>query len=260
MRDHHKAGSLFSALGSLALAGLLVLAACRSAPKPSPTPTPAPTATPTPWPTPTPTRAVQSAKDIATAARQGMLGLGSFHFQLSQTGGGTPLIAGVEVVGAEGDVVTPNQVQASLSATVMGVPTMVKVVALGGSIYVTNPLTGQWQLWTDRSNLLGTFDPSRALDGLLAQTIGLTVLGAANLDGVATFRVGGTVDASVLATLVGGGSAGTRVQVELWVGQADSLLYQVQIRGRVTATEKEGIVRLLRLSRFNEPVRIQPPL
>ncbi len=240
------------ALALLAVAVLLGLAACRSAPTPTPTATSLPTIAPTPI--------AAQAEDIVAGARQRMQQVGSFHFQVTQTGGGTPLIPGVEVVGTEGDAVLPGQLQASLSATVMGAPTTVKIVAVGGAFYVTNPLTGKWQVWTDGTNLLGNFNPSRAMDSLLAQATGLVVMGADVVAGAAAYHLSGTVDAGVLATLVGSASPGAQVQVDLWVGQQDSLLYQVQVRGKVTASEKQGIVRVVKLSAFGQPVAITPPI
>ena len=202
----------------------------------------------------------QMAAPIVSQARQAMAAVTSFHFVLSQTGGGTPLMTGIETTGAEGDAVPPD-LQALVSATIAGSPFNVQIAFLNGVNWVKNPITGYWQEWTESAGFLGSFNPGTAIDTLLSQATGLQIIGVETVDGVDTNRVRGNVAASVLATLTGGVNAASgQVQVDMWIGQSDSRLRKVVTQGKVTSAEVEGIVRTFTLSAFNQPVTLVTPL
>src|SRR5262249_11501452 len=50
-----------------------------------------------------------------------------------------------------------------------------------------------------------------------------------------------------------------QVGVELWIGKDDALLHRIDLVGPLTTYEPKSIVRSIRLSRFDEPVTIEPP-
>jgi hypothetical protein len=50
------------------------------------------------------------------------------------------------------------------------------------------------------------------------------------------------------------------VDVELTVESGSLHLLEVRVSGRVTPTEPDGTIRRIKLSRFGEPVTIEPPL
>ena len=49
------------------------------------------------------------------------------------------------------------------------------------------------------------------------------------------------------------------IDTKLWIGKEDFLLRQVRIKGQITEGEEPEIVRILKLSQFNQPVSIELP-
>jgi len=53
---------------------------------------------------------------------------------------------------------------------------------------------------------------------------------------------------------------GLTVQVVAWVDRRDSTIRRIRLEGPFSPDEPAGIVRILELSRFDEPVDIEPPI
>ena len=116
-----------------------------------------PTSTPTPSPTPPP-----SAEAILAASGERMAALDSFRFRLSHENGGTPLAIGLVVTDVEGDVVKPDGLRVSLGATFSGFFVELKLVAVEGVTYMTDPVTQEWEIQEAGVNPLAFFDPAGA--------------------------------------------------------------------------------------------------
>src|SRR3972149_5194539 len=86
------------------------------------------------------------ADEIVAKAAAAAGGLRSFHFRLDHENGTTPILMGLELVSAEGEVAPPDRLQAEVRAKAMGsVSVTVNVVGIGERAWVTNPFTRQWQ-------------------------------------------------------------------------------------------------------------------
>ena len=59
--------------------------------------------------------------------------------------------------------------------------------------------------------------------------------------------------------LVPGAPEGETLHMEVWVGRDDYLVRKVRLTGRLVEADTPEIVRVLELSRFDEPVSIEPP-
>jgi len=77
--------------------------------------------------------------------------LKSFHFRLSHENGGTPMLLGLELTSAEGDVGVPDKLAADVRAKAAGVNVSVKVVGIEHSvadaattIHVSSPIPNEW--------------------------------------------------------------------------------------------------------------------
>ena len=186
--------------------------------------------------------------------------LSSFHFKLSQKGGGTPIAMSLEMTGVEGDIVPPNKLRMLIEATWSGQFMEAGLITVDTMTYMTNPLTGKWEVLSDNFNAVTLFQPDTGIKAVMESATDLVLLEPEKVDGALCFHMGGMLVSDVLdAIAVGHSAEGLPVEVEIWIGVDDFLLRKVVFDGRICEKEKDGIVRTLELSKFNEPVTIEVP-
>ncbi len=235
---HKYFGILVSVIGSLILTA--VLAGCKGSPTPTPTPSLAPS-------------------EIVNQSSAKMQTLSSYHFLLQQVGGGTPIAAGVEMTKAEGDVVRPDKLKATITGTVSGFAVQVQIVSVGGVLEITNPLTGAWETPSASFSVLSIFDPNTGVGAILKGLADPAGLADAQAGGVLCYHLTGSIKSENLSAITGSAVTGTSISTELWIGKDDLFVRQVKLTGQITSSEVTGIVRTLSLSAFNESITIQLP-
>ena len=213
-----------------------------------------PTSTPTPSPTPPP-----SAEDILADSGHRMAALDSFRFGLSHENGGTPLAMGLVVTDVEGDVVKPDGLRVSLGATFSGFFVELKLIAVEGVTYMTDPVTQAWEVQEAGVNPLAFFDPATGIDSIMSDLAEPDLLGQETLDGVATHHIGGKLPSDSLVPLLSTVTPDLTVDTEVWIGEDDSYLRRVVFRGVAVAGDAENIVRTIVLSTFNQAAEIEAP-
>jgi hypothetical protein len=206
-----------------------------------------------------PSPAALTTAEIISKSSENMQAVNSFHFELDQTGGGTPITMGIEMVKAEGDIARPDKMQATITGTAMGMSLEVKLVSSGETIYMTNPLTGAWEVPPDQFKVLGIFDPGTGLAAVLKGIATPVQLGEEQQGGVLCYHLKGSIVSDALRPITGSAATGVMISVELWIGKDDFLVRQIKLEGKITESEKDGIVRTLDLSNFNQEVNIQLP-
>ena len=191
---------------------------------------------------------------------QVMQNLESFHLLLRHENGSTQFLPGLNVEEAEGDVVTPNTISISFSGT-YGTAFAVRasIVTLGDASYMTNPLTGEWETVATGVSPLGFFDPTRGIGAMTSQVDQAHLLGESKGD-PGVHRIGGTIASEVLQSLLGTTLVGKTVQVELTIDADRLFLLEARLTGRVTPTDDDNVIRVITLSKFNEPVDIKAPI
>ncbi|MDP7469288.1 MAG: LppX_LprAFG lipoprotein, partial [Dehalococcoidia bacterium] len=158
------------------------------------------------------------AQVIATASER-MAGLRSFHFVLEHEGAGTPLAAGLEMRRAEGDVVVPDRLRATIDGLALGMSVQVDAVLIGDAVYMTNPLPpGNWQSFSSGTSPVGFFDPQTGVAAMLRGMADLTPLGDGDMGGATAYHISGRVPADALEAITGSSVPGAEIQAELWVG------------------------------------------
>jgi hypothetical protein len=232
-------------------------------------------ATPTPSPSLTPTPATQSepfgtpaaqltAGDTAARCAQRMADLQSFHFSVQP--GGAPVQMGplinspvpILLKAIEGDVVRPDQMQARITVSTLGIAGQIGLIRDRGTTYLNNPLTGTWeQLPVETGN---AFDPSL----LFSSEQGLpTLLTALDMQTIGFDEVQGEIAYHLRAKdvegvdVTGSGKA-TTATIDAWIGMQTFLLRQATI-AEAAAETRETTVWTLVLSAFDQPVKITPP-
>jgi hypothetical protein len=225
-------------LRPIALAIALVVFACGR-------PQPTPTSTPTPL----------NLEALLQESGKVMEDLDSFHFELTHRSGSTPMLPNLSVREAAGDVVKPDKLSVSFSGAFGSFAVKSSVIAIGDSSYMTNPLTGRWESIANEVSPLGFFNPREGIAAIMSQVTQVSLVSA----DAEALRLRGTLPAEALAPLLGAAVQGTTIAVELKLDARQLYLLEAVLDGRVTALEPDGVVRLITLSRFNQPTAIEPP-
>jgi hypothetical protein len=227
---------------------------------PLPTQTPTPTPTPIPTPTPRPTPPPFDPEAILDRSGQVMQALKYFHFRLHHESGGTQLLPGLVIDEAEGDVINPGALSVEFNGTFgQSIAVKASVITLGNQTYMTNPLTGQWEVAATSISPLGFFNPSQGITSMMSQVTGVHEVedGGGAPD---AYVIGGSLPVEALAPLLGPTLGAVSVRVELTI-DADRLhLLRVRVSGKVTQADADDVVRVITLSAFDEAITIDAPL
>jgi hypothetical protein len=207
----------------------------------------------------TPTPAPETAEQLLARSVTAVEGLQSFHFRLTHENGSTPLPLNLGLETAEGDVAIPGRLSAAVEAEhSTGIPVSVDLIAIDDETWITNPFNRQWQRLPG-AGVRDFADPEALVRTLVAAVETPRLDGGATIDGVQTVKVTGSTDAGALRDALGIARAGNEVQVEAWIGAVDALPRRVRIIGPLSSVEEPDVSRQIDISRFNEPVEINPP-
>ena len=233
---------LFLLLTALLLA--IATSACRGGADPVPAPSPVPTPTPI------------DVSDLLRRSGEATIALTSFSFRLEHNkGGGTPLTETLVVTEADGKVVNPDRISTDFAGTLGSFAVRSSLITVGEASYMTNPLTGDWEEVPREVSPLGFFDPQRGIGAMIGGVQSPALISKSD----STFRIDGVLEVAALRSLLGDAAEGTTVRVKLSIDAETLYLEKAIIEGRATATEPDGVVRTITLSRFNEQFTIEPP-
>lgn len=222
----------------LTLPALLLIAhACSATPPPAPTPTPI------------------NVRAILDESGKVMAALQSFHFRMQHNKGGTPLLQSLILTDVNGIAATPDSLSLDFTGVAGSFAVKGSVVALGDDVYMTNPLSGEWQEIEPLVSPLAFFDPAHGIGEMMSQVQNPTLVS----QDAEAYRIAGSLPAHALAPLFGGNVAAGDVDLQLTIHRARLHLTEVIITGRITPAEEAGLVRTLILSQFDEPVNIERP-
>lgn len=196
---------------------------------------------------------------ILSKSYNSMQSVNSFHFVLKQVGGGTPITSGIEMTGAEGDIVRPDKMQTTIDGTAMGTSIEVKMVTTGGKTVMTNPLSGAWETPPAQFAVLSVFDPGTGIAAIIKGMTDPASLTNEQVGDTLCYHLKGGIASEALKPITGSAVTGTTISAEVWIGTQDFLVRQVKLTGKITDGENDGIVRTLTLSNFNQNVNITLP-
>ena len=217
----------------------LLIAACGPKEKPAP-------------PTPSPQEIIQRC---STA----MGNLNYFHFGLEQSSG-SPIAMGLKMLSASGDIARPDKLKLDISATMGNTAMEVKIITVGKTTYMTNPLSGKWEPLPTVFNAVRFFDPDTGIKAIIGGISSPMRLADEEISGVACYHVKGSIDSGQLRPITCGAAiGGTSVDTEVWIGKKDFLLRQIRLRGQITKGEQADITRTMKLSKFDQAVSIKLP-
>jgi hypothetical protein len=208
---------------------------------------------------PEPSTPPLSAQEIIDNSARSMEAVNSFHFEIMHTGGGTPMAMGLEMNEAVGDVSKPGRLKTAITAAMGKMLIEVEVITIGTTTYMTNPLTREWELLPNEFSAINIFDLNTGIIAILQDVRNPVKLEDEGVAGIGCYHLKGEVPCESLRPITLSSIEGVMVSVDVWIDKAEFLIRQVKLEGRITETEKEGIVRELKLSEFNQEIEIEPP-
>lgn len=206
-----------------------------------------------------PTLLSLSASEIIDKSGERTSKVNSFHFEITHVGGGTPLVKGLEMSEAIGDIVKPGKLKTSISAKMGVILVEVDVITVGKTTYMTNPLNREWELLSNEFSAISLFDPDTGIAAILKDMTDLTKLDDEKIDSISCYHIKGKVPCESLRPITLSSIEGVKIDVEVWIDKKEFLLYQIRLEGKITDTEKPGIIREIRLSDFDQEVEIDIP-
>ncbi len=250
MRRH-----VFAAVRIFILLSVLAFALNACSSDPEPTPTPQPTAVVPPSPTPTP---VPLEPDEAKAnAIDALVDAGSIWFLLEHENGFTEALGGLELTRVEG-AITETGMSITAEANLGRIYIEVDAILIGTSTWLTNPLTGEWELLPNEENPIGFLQPIAAVRGVLegltsAEFIEPPEPGA---DYLLTSPLKAEALKSLLGEIIPDGIGVADVVIDHETFEMKS----ARITGALQIRDSDTTVRILEMSRYGEKFVIEQPI
>ncbi len=185
-----------------------------------------------------------------------MEALESFHFDLTHESGGTPLGQGLIIIEVQGDVARPDRISLDFSGLAGSFAMRASLIAIGESSFISNPITGEWEPVPTEVSPLGFFEPTEGVSAIMKQIKSPRL----NSKKDNRYSISGTIPSEGLAPLFGAVEQGNSVDIDVVIDATSLFLLEARLEGRITSSEEDGVVRIITLSRFNEPVTIETPV
>lgn len=183
--------------------------------------------------------------------------LRSFHFVLEHEGGGTEIVLGLLMIGAEGDVSGTDRMRVEVDARFLAANVRAEIVVIGDEAWIkVPPFVNRWR--AEAISLDQVFDPASGVTALMRAVEGARVSGIESVGGARAYVVEATVASGDL-TLFGEPEPGRTLRARVWIGVDAPLVYRIEVVGAVSSAEDPDLVRRLTLSRFDAEIAIEPP-
>lgn len=235
------------------LLSMLTALACSRPPEP--TPTPQPTAVVQPIPTPTPVLLVPD--EVIANSINALVDAGSMWFLLEHENGFTEALGGLELTRVEG-AITETGMNVTAEANLGRIYIEVKAILIGTSTWLTNPLTGEWELLPNDENPIGFLQPIAAVRGVLE---GLTTAEfmVAPEPGV-DYQLRSPLRAEALKSLLGETIPDGIGDAEVVIDHETFEMKSARITGALQVRDTDSTVRILEMSRYGEAFEIEQPI
>lgn len=213
--------------------------------------------------TPAPTPAA-TAPEILRAASQRLAETQSVRFELKVDG--TTYIdeaETIQLVDAAGNLVRPDRVQASFQAKLRGtINATIQIITVGETTWWTDLVTGDWTLAPEEIGYDPTvlFSDQEGLGPVMVQATNAERLEDAEVDDRPAYHVRATVSQAVIGPVTAETMSSAEVVVEVWVDRETNDLLRAVVAEQPNPETDDPATWTLDLSRFNEPVTIEPPI
>lgn len=231
-------------LVALGMAFLLLVTACGSEPAPT-------TTEPEPE---------LSLEEVLARTGENLASFSTATFQMideSETGA---KFFGATLKNVDGEVESPDsaRIVVEVESPAMGFAE-IQIVAVGDVAFMKFSADAPWNpLPLDQVpfNFVGL---GVTLSNLLPLVQDAAMTGTESTGSGPAIRVDGTLMSEDLSTLITSADTGHPIDLTLWIGEADQVLRQIRIDGKIFDDDGEGTSRLIILSDYDTPVDIQLP-
>lgn len=183
-----------------------------------------------------------------------------FEMDLSGTRVLVDRSADLALSAAVGEFAAPDSAQAVLTLESGGLFFDVGSVAIGPKRWATDPLTNDWEALADETGINPAilFDPEVGWTPLLTIDLsGEELLGVESLEGSEAYHIRGAVQGERVEVITAGLAGEQPITVDLWIDPVTAFLLRIDF----TTTADDGDTDwTIRLSDFNQPVEVVPPL
>ncbi len=247
------------AIAVLVIASLFLGAACSAEPEPTPTPTPEPTPTPTPTPVPTPTPTPR-VDDFLAAMGANIAAMSTAKFSMVDETETGALFFGTTFKSMEAVLKTPDSFRMLVDVVAPGFGFVkIEIVKVGDRAFMKLSEDAPWAPLPPAQvpfNLAGL----GMIFANLPDTIqDVTLVGRETVQGAQTIIVAGVVSSEALSDLITSADPGHEVTLTLWIDEADLVLRQARLAGRIYNDDAPETTRLLVIEDINVPVEIELP-
>lgn len=212
-----------------------------------------------PEPTPTPTI---TAEDVRDRGAETLRNLSTVHFLVTHEVGGTDIGFSSTLTEAEGDGVFPDKAEfvAKATSALFGNAALeLDIVQYGEITHLRDRISMVWQALPAGTLAIDFTNINGSIADALASLGGLDLTDGGSVDGTPVHKLTGTTPSTSMRGLVPGAPEGETLHMEVWIGRDDYLVRKVRLTGRLVEADTPDVVRVLELSRFDEPVTIEPP-
>lgn len=212
-------------------------------------------------PEPTPTPSI-TAEDVRDSGAEALRNLSTVHFRVTHEEGGTDIGFSSTLTEAEGDGVFPDKAEfvAKATSALFGNAALeLDIVQYGETTHLRDRISMVWQALPAGTLAINFTNINGSIADALASLGGLDLTDGGSVDGAPVHKLTGTTPSTSMRGLVPGAPEGDTLQMEVWIGRDDYLVRKVRLTGRLVEADTPDVVRVLELSRFDEPVTIEPP-
>ena len=235
----------------VSMLSMVIALACANSPDPTPTPQPTAIAQPTPTPVPLePDEVVSNAIDSLVEA-------GSIWFLLEHENGFTEALGGLELTRVEG-AITETGMSITAEANLGRIYIEVDAILIGTSTWLTNPLTGEWELLPDEDNPIGFLQPIAAVRGVLEGLTSADFIEPPEPGG--DYLITSPLKAEALKSLLGEIIPDGIGVAEVVIDHETFEMKSARIAGTLQIRDSDSTVRILEMSRYGEAFVIEQPI
>lgn len=210
------------------------------------------------------TQSMSEAESILSSASLRLGDVSTLHFVLDIEGETYIDTAGsIRLLGAEGDLARPDRVSVLFRINVLGTADVsIRMITVGEDSWTTDLISGNWgdappEFGYNPSVL---YDNQDGLGPVMGKIENPQVIGSEKIDERDAYVIIGTVSSSTIQTLTGGTMTGDNIAITLWIDTETNDLLQVRMEEPETAAKEEPATWIMRLSKFDEEVTIEPPI
>ncbi len=201
-----------------------------------------------------------TAQQVLSTIQKNFRSVTTFHVVMKVENLGKASGSQIQIRSADGDVIMPDKVKAQANVLFSGQVVTIKLVSIGNTQYITDPITGQWRVVKGVLNASSLTNPDTGIISLASKLQNVTGPTDDIVNSVPCWRVKGLLPAKNLSFLTGGGvPAGTMLQTSVCAGKADGLPYQLSVVGQAAKSDTQQTSRSFTISKYNENITIKAP-